>query len=253
MIENVMNGKLILRKFQPFYSIPAEKLPVSWRPGSSDPQFTDGLPLNQLGLASSYHSRVGRIASYHPDTGIDLATGFIIHPRIVLTAAHVVFNNDQWKEIVLFQPAFNNGKPLNQYEKVTVNQAFIPVDYFGSSAAGYDYAILVLNEALPIRLGAYGFKRLSENGPFPINGFLIGYPSSNGYTKQITEQDFITWVAGSRLGNTISASRGYSGGAIMIKPLNKPFLAVGVHNKQSLASLASPSMMERINYVKNNL
>lgn len=249
MVQQVMGGQLRYKQFPPLNTIPPENLPDPWKPGSTHSHFNNGLPINLLGV-HGYQTATGRTATYNQAGEIECATGFMITPRIVLTAAHLIAPTPNWKEIILFQPAFNNGRPLQHFEKVNVESAFIPDSYFAVNNDGKDYAILVLEKAIPANL----FVKLAMAAPgvdLNIPASSIGYPV--GIPDQQVLNGSIKWVTPFGVRHTIPCVNGFSGSAIIAHQFsNNTDLAVGIHNSTNKASVVSNSMLAEITFVRNN-
>ena len=247
MVQQVMGGQLRYKQFPPLNTIPPENLPDPWKPGSTHPHFSNGLPSNSLGV-QGYQTATGRTATFGPGGGIECATGFMVTPKIVLTAAHLIAPGQDWKKTILFQPSFNNGRPLQYFEKVNVEAAFIPEAYFQINNEGKDYAILVLEREVPSDL----LFKLTTSVPGDLNipGFAIGYPA--GVANQQRLIGSIEWATTLRIRHSIPCVSGFSGSAIMAHQFssNADF-AVGIHNSSKKASIISNTMLEEINFVQN--
>ncbi len=248
MVQPVMGGQLRCKQFPPLNTIPPGNLPDPWKPGSTHPHFNNGLPSDLLGV-QGYQTATGRTATFGQEGIIECATGFMITPQIVLTAAHLIAPGQNWKNIVLFQPAFNNGHPLQHFEKVNVEAAYIPEAYFSINNDGKDYAILVLEKEVPSDL-LFKLTRLAP-GDLNIPAFAIGYPA--GIADQQRLIGSIEWATPFRVRHDIPCVSGFSGSAIMAHQFsNNTDVAAGIHNSSKKASVISNAMLAEINFVYNS-
>ncbi len=248
MVQQVMGGQLRCMQFPPLSAVPPEYLPDPWKPGSTNQEFNNGVHPDLSGI-HGYYSATGRVATTGPEKEIRFATGFMITSQIALTAAHVIAPELTWKTRILFQPAFN-GRPLLNFEKLTVRAAFIPADYFEVNDTGKDYAILVLDKAVPTDI-LYRLSKLNPGANLNIPSFAIGYPNS---PHQQAKNGNVIWSTPLQVGHSIQTINGFSGSAIAAhQPSTGTDFVVGIHNNQGKASIVSDAMLAEINFVRNNL
>lgn len=168
------------------------------------------------------------------DAGIDEGTGFLVGPNMMLTAAHVLYNDENNNELRNFTvyPGYNHGI-LQIYDKTFSSgwQAIYRSSiWLETHDPEYDWALVELKEDLGNQLGWYGIINYNS-GTFLDNlkVDMLGYPDqldnakvqyyTTGNIIEVSDKHFIV-----SMGN----SHGMSGGPITPNSGDYEFYAAGI-------------------------
>jgi V8-like Glu-specific endopeptidase len=189
------------------------------------------------------HRHIGVVLAHHQMGAIQLGTGILISPNLVLTCAHVIhskiYQNKPFPRIY-FLPA-QYGELKNFYE---IEQAETPEEYRSEEKwlykKAYDYTLLKLK----VSVEESGFLPLSEDLPqFDKETTLaiFGYPESKydkkGGKPKATRQYGLTrtgyildvYAEAGYMVHRISAEAGQSGAPVISIDSNGKMTIVGLH------------------------
>ena len=159
-----------------------------------------------------------------------IGTGWLISPRTVITAGHVVFLHDHggWARSIEVIPAMNDG--ARPYGSCTSSTFRSVNGWTNSKNSDYDYAAIILpqNCRPGDRTGWFGLA--VKDDAFLRNAILnlSGYPGDKGGNQQWFMARKTKSVGGRRIVYDIDTMGGQSGSPVWIL-LNGQRYAVGVH------------------------
>lgn len=112
-----------------------------------------------------------------------IATGFLVGPNLLLTAAHCVMNvNDSDRTFADWcaYPGYNNG---SSYLNVSSgwSQIIYPNSWISDHPDDSDWCLCILNESIGLNVGWYGCQAYGTNSE--MNGIMVspyGYPQAYG-------------------------------------------------------------------------
>jgi V8-like Glu-specific endopeptidase len=110
-----------------------------------------------------------------------LASGWFIGPYAVITAAHAVYPREPggytgWAsqiKIIAGLNGFPNPGPLGE---VTSKLFYCPTGWQGSGDQRLDYGVVLLNQAIGLKTGTYGYATYAANDLQSSVANLAGYP-----------------------------------------------------------------------------
>lgn len=113
-----------------------------------------------------------------------IASGFLVGPNILLTAAHCVLNQDDYDKTFadwVAYPGYTNGNPYNGIGSGW-SKIYYPSKWPSTHANDLDWCLCILNEDIGSQVGWYGAQAYGTNGE--MNGISVkalGYPNiANG-------------------------------------------------------------------------
>lgn len=175
-------------------------------------------------------------------------TGALIGPKLVLTAAHNIFQASS----ALIRPALDG--PRNPFGiNARAEKIHVPPGWTGASQPGLDFGVLELDSPIGDRLGWFSLRLWSSKELVGRNIHLVGYREDlDSGKKQRAQLGSIT-AAGDdtinyRIGQT---SHGNSGSPLWFceDPRRSPEL-VGVHGAQGLGARVNERMLAFIDSLR---
>jgi V8-like Glu-specific endopeptidase len=165
-----------------------------------------------------------------------VGTGWLIGPRTVMTAGHCVFMHDEggWAESIEVIPALNGSdRPYNSF----VSTQFRAVDGWTSErTSDFDYAAIILDEAVGNETGWFAFSALGETDLLSTDANISGYPQDRDRaSRQYFHARKIVRASQRKIYYEIDTYGGQSGSPIWLLAGNRR-VAVGIHTNGSSTS-----------------
>lgn len=159
------------------------------------------------------------------------ASGFLVGPHHVLTAAHNLYRNGCWAEEVEFIPGRKSATDSPYSSKgslLLVPQAWCQREYALKRATASDFGLIILDQPIGQQLGWFGLAVLSDRRLSETKLLVLGYPEKIGisggaptrqpnctelwgvpqaYLPKSVDPDFIRYV--------IDTSEGQSGSPVL--------------------------------------
>ncbi|MEO5681149.1 MAG: serine protease [Chitinophagaceae bacterium] len=180
-----------------------------------------------------------------------IGTGWLVSPRTVITAGHVVYMHDHggWARSIEVIPAMNDAaRPYGSCSSSTFRSVN---GWTGSKNSDYDYAAIVLpaNCRLGDRTGWFGLA--VKDDAFLRNAILnlSGYPGDKGGNQQWFMSRKTKSVSARRIVYDIDTMGGQSGSPVWIL-VNGQRYGVGVHTN---GHLSGNSATRIVTAVYNNM
>lgn len=190
-------------------------------------------------------SAVGRVLSFYP-TEIHAGTGAMIGNNIVLTAAHVVFDQNLGApDSIQFIPGLNGS--AEPFGTVNVTDTAIPQQWMSNGDENFDIAVLTVDSSVGGQTGILPFDVVPAS---TLTGKILqsaGYPSDlkNGESMYAAPGMFLG-IDGNMLRELIDTEPGQSGSPIWLQDGgNITLVAVIVGTRQS-TDMAGQTVVEGI-------
>lgn len=180
--------------------------------------------------------------------GTSNGTGWLVSPRVVVTAAHVLCNTDENFQATsaIIRPGREVGKePFGAFQ-VHPKDWMLATDYDGSGPAASDFAVILLGPEPSSPLGFFGVGALSDAALADRLVIIGGYPKWVGVTTNIIpkdeeylrmyiHRDRILSLRPGQIFYDVDTFRGQSGAPVVMMPRqDDPFsgpLVVGIHTR----------------------
>lgn len=149
--------------------------------------------------------------------GLDSGTGFLVGPKLLLTAAHCIYDKDNNIMPVVFYPAYDNGSSYNEKSSGWQQIYTYPTWRDDHNNRAYDLALIELDWNMGDDFGWFGSQSYGTNQE--MNGLPIkeyGYPKLIGDAKlQYYTEGSIQNTHDTYFHTTAVNYRGMSGGPIV--------------------------------------
>ena len=160
-------------------------------------------------------------------------TGWLISPRVVITAAHVVWDkklgNNFSRNVAVY-----SGRNGSRFLKSSRFQSLHVVSQWANASAGrseYDFAAIVLKEPI----GSDAFFTPAVKGRDELlrsRLYIVGYPVDKRDNRQWGHANRAATVEERLITYLVDTSGGQSGACVMVKK-GDSYEAVGIHNAGS--------------------
>lgn len=164
------------------------------------------------------------------------ASGVLIAPNVVLTAAHCLYKHRLRRGPMRLLAAPGRGdRDKLPFGKIAATRFYVPLDYIKAQSLKrrrYDYGVVILRPPLSPIKRFMPFKALDgnqwrvQNQKSPIT--ICGYPSDKPIGTQWHHQERLRKLTPTRLFYTVDTCPGHSGSPIWTNISGRPTLA-GIH------------------------
>lgn len=107
--------------------------------------FVDGKD-NRIVINGVENTGVVRLSSDNHDKSFNVSTGFIVGDHVIATAAHCVYNGNEFRDNMTIFTYGMNGKPTGK--KLTAVETHVWEKYLVAKKPYYDYALITVKEDL---------------------------------------------------------------------------------------------------------
>lgn len=176
-----------------------------------------------------------------------IGTGWLVGPRTVITAGHVVYIHSRggWVRSIEVMPGRDgDSQPLGACTATSFRSV---KGWTKKKKRSHDYGAIMLPSdcQLGARLGFFGFANLSQFSLLGLNVNLSGYPGDKPVGTQWWHARRVKWVTGRTLVYNIDTAGGQSGSPVWRLKDGKRH-AVGIHTNGSSSGNSATRITEPV-------
>ncbi|WP_440948148.1 trypsin-like serine peptidase [Methanosarcina sp. T3] len=186
-----------------------------------------------------------------------IGTGWLVGPRTVITAGHVVYMHSRggWARSIEVIPGRNGS--VRPYESCTSSYFHSVKGWTKKKKRSHDYGAIILPSSCQYgtRLGYFGYANLNRSSLKGLKVNLSGYPGDKPSGTQWWHARRIKWVTVRTIVYNIDTAGGQSGSPVWWLTNGKRY-AVGIHTNGSpsgnSATRITKPVFDNIKQWKNN-
>ncbi len=189
--------------------------------------------------SSMPYSAIVQIIAYFPDGNSFLGSGFLIGENDVLTAAHVLYDDDHGglaTEVIVTPGLDGDTKPFGEIHAV---ELAVPEGWKDSEDNDYDYAVIGLESAAGYGAGWFTYSSLPD-AQFADLLYTAGYPGDHGGENQYLSSGTVDYTYSNiyYFDDDLDLIPGQSGGPLFSSD-NDAYNVVGVVSHYTLQPLSN--------------
>jgi glutamyl endopeptidase len=167
-----------------------------------------------------------------------LGSGWFIGPYAVITAGHCVYPWEDggyqgWAAEIEVTPGLNGINNPVPYGRAVSKAFYCPTGWMATGDPALDYGVILLNQAVGLKVGTYGFATYASSDLLSTIANLSGYPvnspdGSNPQGRQWYSAGNVTRIESSFVYYNLDTRSGESGGCVY-RNIGSQSYAMAIH------------------------